>query len=74
MGPARMFALLAGLRHMSVCRMGMVSCFFVTSGFVVFGCFIVMASRVSMMLGGALMVFGSFLGHDKSPWVTALLS
>ena len=34
-----MLSLLTGVRHVSLCRWGVVGCFFVTSGFVVFGCF-----------------------------------
>ena len=39
------------------------SCFFMASCLVVFGCFGVMASGVSVMLGGGLMMFSCFLGH-----------
>jgi hypothetical protein len=47
-------------------RMRMVCCLLVMSGIIVFGGFLVMASRVRMMLGRFLMMFGSFLGHPHS--------
>ena len=58
-----MLPLLASLGHVTVRRVGMMSCFFMASCLVVFGCFGVMASGVSVMLGGGLMMFSCFLGH-----------
>ena len=60
MRPARVLRLYAGVRHVPLRRMGVVSRFFVTAGVVVFGCFIVMASGIAMMLGSGSMMFGCF--------------
>lgn len=65
--PACVLPLLAGMRRVTVCRVGMVRRFFVISSLMVFGSFAVVASCMGVMFGCGFMMFGCFLGHRKSP-------
>jgi len=55
-----------GVRVVALCRLGMMSSFFVIARLVVLGGFSVVAGGVLMMIGGVLVVLCGFLGHTRS--------
>jgi hypothetical protein len=55
-----------GVMKVPLCRMGMMGCCFIASGFVVLCSFAMMAGCVVMVFGSFVVMFGSLLGHLSS--------
>lgn len=51
----------------AVSQVGMVSGQFVAAGFMVLCCFLMVACRVFVVLGGLMMMFRCLLGHEMPP-------
>ncbi|MBV8894884.1 MAG: hypothetical protein JO051_00110 [Acidobacteriaceae bacterium] len=73
MSPACIFAVLARMGGMTVGGVRMVGSLFMASRFIVFRSLLVVPGGMLVMVGCLAVVFGSFLGHFRSPWCPPLV-